>query len=155
MTRARRSMVIVTSFKPSDLDDGRMQYWGNWDSRMATDIPNEDRAEAAFLLAQLLRERGLAADKARARLLGETARDAYAARGRDGVRSAYALDLGAAAGGCLIAPRLVGPLAPTEIVAALGVLGGAWALVVVERRPRLLAGGRTYMNTPDSVGPSA
>jgi hypothetical protein len=26
MTRARRSMVIVTSFKPADLDDGRMQH---------------------------------------------------------------------------------------------------------------------------------
>lgn len=65
--------------------------------------------------------------------------DAYAARGRDGVRAAYALDLGAAAAGCLIAPRLVGPLAPTEIVAGLGVLASGWALAVVARRPRLIA----------------
>ena len=62
--------------------------------------------------------------------------DAYAARGRDGVRAAYALDLSAAAVGCVIAPRLVGPLAPTEIVAALGVLSAGWALVVGERRRR-------------------
>lgn len=72
-------------------------------------------------------------------LAGLVVADAYAARGRDGVRAAYALDLSAAAGGCLIAPRLVGPLAPTEIVAALGVLSAGWALVVVDRRRRLVA----------------
>ncbi|MBK9034918.1 MAG: hypothetical protein IPL61_27255 [Myxococcales bacterium] len=72
-------------------------------------------------------------------LAGMFVADAYAARGRDRVRTAYALDLMAAAAGCLVAPRLVGPLAPTEIVAALGVLGGVWALAVVERRPRLVA----------------
>lgn len=52
-----------------------------WSRRIATDIPHEDRAETAFLLAQILADRGLVADRARARLLAETARDAYAAAG--------------------------------------------------------------------------
>lgn len=47
--------------------------------------------------------------------------DAYAARGGADARSTYAIDLSAAACGCLVAPRLIGPLSPTEIVLALGL----------------------------------
>ncbi len=65
---------------------------------------------------------------------GALVSDAYAARGRDGARATYAIDLLAAAGGCLVAPRLIGPLAPTEIIAALGVVCGALALGLAERR---------------------
>ena len=74
LAKALRAQKIAT-------DEALALALAAWSRRMATDIPNEDRAEAAFLLAQLLRERGQAADKARARLLGETARDAYAAAG--------------------------------------------------------------------------
>jgi len=47
--------------------------------------------------------------------------DAYAARGSTNARATYALDLFTAAAGCLVAPRLLGPLSPTEITLALGL----------------------------------
>ena len=62
--------------------------------------------------------------------------DAYAARGSDAARATYAIDLFAAASGCLVTPRLIGPLAPTEIMALLGLLCCALALLLVEHRPR-------------------
>lgn len=57
--------------------------------------------------------------------------EAYAARGAEQARITYAIDLGAAACGCLIAPRLVGPLSPIEIMLAL-------ALIACAIRPRWL-----------------
>jgi len=51
--------------------------------------------------------------------------EAYAARGAEHARATYALDLAAAACGCLIAPRLVGPLSPIEIMFALGLVACA------------------------------
>ncbi len=65
--------------------------------------------------------------------------DAYAARGSANALATYAIDLAAAAAGCLVAPRLLGPLAPTEIIAGLGVLACALALRVVESRARAVA----------------
>jgi hypothetical protein len=62
--------------------------------------------------------------------------EAYAARGSNAVRTTYAVDLSAAASGCLLAPRLLGPLAPTEIMMMLGLVCCALALLVLERRPR-------------------
>ena len=47
---------------------------------------------------------------------------AYAARGSGAARSTYAIDLFSAASGCLVTPRLLGPLAPTEIMLVLGLL---------------------------------
>jgi len=55
---------------------------------------------------------------------------AYAARGSAVARSTYAIDLAAAATGCLVAPRLIGPLSPIEIIAVLGLV----CCVLVERR---------------------
>ncbi len=49
-------------------------------------------------------------------LAGMLVSDAYAARGSKAARATYAIDLFAAASGCLVAPRLLGPLAPTEIM---------------------------------------
>jgi hypothetical protein len=56
--------------------------------------------------------------------------DAYAARGNQLARATYAIDLFAAASGCLVAPRLLGPLSPTEIMIVLGLIccGVAWML---------------------------
>jgi hypothetical protein len=48
--------------------------------------------------------------------------DAYAARGSAVARATYAIDLLAAASACLLIPRLIGPLSPTEIMLGLGVL---------------------------------
>lgn len=48
--------------------------------------------------------------------------EAYAARGHEAARATYAIDLVAAAAGCLVAPRLVGPLAPAEIMIVLGLV---------------------------------
>jgi len=59
---------------------------------------------------------------------------AYASRGSDRARATYALDLFAAASGCLVAPRLLGPLSPTEIMLVLGLIACGLALVLVERR---------------------
>ncbi len=56
--------------------------------------------------------------------------DAYAVRGSQVARATYAIDLFAAASGCLVAPRLIGPLSPTEIMMVLGVM----CCVLVQRR---------------------
>lgn len=72
-------------------------------------------------------------------LAGMLVSSAYAARGRDGARVTYAVDLFAAATGCLLAPHLLGPLSPTEIVAVLGLLCCGLALVIVERRRIVVA----------------
>ncbi len=69
-------------------------------------------------------------------LSGALVSDAYAARGRDAAPATYALDLAAAAAGCLVAPHLIGPLSPVEIIAVLGLAAGALSLVTIERRPR-------------------
>ena len=65
--------------------------------------------------------------------------DAYASRGSTAARATYALDLFAAASGCLVAPRLLGPLAPTEIMMVLGLICCVLALMLVERRRRNVA----------------
>ncbi|MDX2093486.1 MAG: hypothetical protein SFX73_36920 [Kofleriaceae bacterium] len=67
-------------------------------------------------------------------LAGALISDAYAARGSGAARRTYALDLFAAASGCLVAPRLIGPLAPTEIILLLGLACCVLALILVERR---------------------
>jgi hypothetical protein len=67
-------------------------------------------------------------------LAGILVSGAYASRGSTRARSTYAVDLFAAASGCLVAPRLLGPLAPTEIVLGLGLVTCALALVFVGRR---------------------
>jgi hypothetical protein len=72
-------------------------------------------------------------------LAGILVSDAYAARGSAAARATYAFDLFAAASGCLVAPRLLGPLAPTEIIAVLGLIGCALAMLLVERRLRSVA----------------
>jgi hypothetical protein len=64
--------------------------------------------------------------------------DAYAARGSSVARATYAVDLFAAASGCLVAPRLLGPLSPTEIMIVLGLIGCGLALMLVERRRRIV-----------------
>ena len=65
--------------------------------------------------------------------------DAYACRGSKAARATYAIDLFAAACGCVVTPRLLGPLAPTEIMAVLGLISCALAVMLVERRPRPIA----------------
>jgi spermidine synthase len=72
-------------------------------------------------------------------LAGMLVSDAYAARGSKVVRVTYAFDLLAAASGCLVAPPLLGLLAPTEIMMLLGLICCALASMLVERRPRTLA----------------
>ena len=72
-------------------------------------------------------------------LAGMLVADAYAARGRAATRATYAIDLFAAACGCLVAPRLLGPLGPVAIMAALGLVGCGLALTLVERRGRTVA----------------
>jgi hypothetical protein len=67
-------------------------------------------------------------------LAGMLVSDAYAARGSSAARATYALDLFAAASGCLAAPVLLGPLSPTEIMGLLGLLSCALALMLAERR---------------------
>lgn len=58
---------------------------------------------------------------------------AYAERGGGAARTSYAWDLCAAAGGCLAAPRLLGPLGPVEIMAVLGMLCCGLALMLGAR----------------------
>jgi SAM-dependent methyltransferase len=70
---------------------------------------------------------------------GSLVSDAYASRGSNAARATYAIDLFAAASGCLVAPRLLGPLAPTEIMMVLGLLGCVLALLLVERRALSIA----------------
>jgi hypothetical protein len=81
--------------------------------------------------------------------------DAYAARGSQVARATYAIDLFAAASGCLVAPRLLGPLSPTEIMMVLGLMccGLAWllharlmvALVAVAHASLLVLGRAGYL----------
>ena len=54
-------------------------------------------------------------------------------------RATYAVDLVAAASGCLVAPRLLGPLAPTEIMIVLGLVRCVLALMRVAHRRRPVA----------------
>lgn len=72
-------------------------------------------------------------------LAGILVSDAYASRGSKAARATYAIDLFAAASGCLVAPRLIGPLTPTEIMMVLGLICCALALMLVEHRPRSVA----------------
>jgi predicted membrane-bound spermidine synthase len=67
-------------------------------------------------------------------LAGALVSDAYAARGSAVARSTYALDLGSAAAGCLVAPRLIGPLSPAEITIVLGLVCCVLALRLARRR---------------------
>ncbi len=60
--------------------------------------------------------------------------EAYAARGGAAARTTYAFDLGAAACGCLVTPRLLGPLGPIEIMAVLGLICCALAYVLARSR---------------------
>jgi SAM-dependent methyltransferase len=69
-------------------------------------------------------------------LAGMLVSDAYASRGSNAARATYAIDLFAAASGCLVTPHLLGPLAPTEIMAVLGLICCAFALVLFEHRRR-------------------
>jgi hypothetical protein len=71
-------------------------------------------------------------------LAGILMSNAYAARGSHAAGVTYAVDLLAAASGCLVTPRLLGPLAPTEIMAVLGLVCCALAWLVA-RRPRAIA----------------
>jgi hypothetical protein len=67
MTRARRSMVIVSSFEPADLDDGRMQHGavalaeilGEVGARQAAQPIPDDSEPMLVDLAQRLQARGL------------------------------------------------------------------------------------------------
>ncbi|MFZ2963836.1 MAG: AAA family ATPase, partial [Rhodoglobus sp.] len=67
MTRARRSMVIVTSFEPSDLDDGRMQHGAvalaeilaEVDARQGMEPVPDDSEPMLVDLARRLELRGL------------------------------------------------------------------------------------------------
>lgn len=65
--------------------------------------------------------------------------DAYAARGSEAARATYAVDLFAAAIGCLVTPRLLGPLAPTEIMLVLGVVACGLAVMLDRRRRAVIA----------------
>jgi spermidine synthase len=69
-------------------------------------------------------------------LAGILVSHAYASRGSKAARATYALDLLAAASGCLVAPRLLGPLAPTEIITVLGLICCVLALMLVDHRHR-------------------
>ncbi len=69
-------------------------------------------------------------------LAGMLVSDAYAARGSKRARATYALDLFAAASGCLVAPRLLGPLGPIEIMVVLGMMCCGLAVMLVEQRAR-------------------
>lgn len=60
--------------------------------------------------------------------------EAYAVRGSAAARATYAVDLLAAAVGCLVAPRLIGPLSPTEIILALGIASSLLSLVLADGR---------------------
>ncbi|MGE0871732.1 MAG: hypothetical protein AB7P03_24450 [Kofleriaceae bacterium] len=74
-------------------------------------------------------------------LAGMLVSGAYAARGTHAARATYALDLFAAATGCLVTPWLLGSLAPTEIMLMLGLLCCGLSAVLVDppRRLRTLA----------------
>jgi hypothetical protein len=70
-------------------------------------------------------------------LAGLLVSDAYASRGSNAARATYAVDLFAAASGCLVAPRLLGPLSPSEIMIVLGLIGCGLALMLIGRRGRV------------------
>ena len=72
-------------------------------------------------------------------LAGILVSDAYASRGSKAARATYAFDLFAAASGCLVTSRLLGPLSPTEIMTGLGLICCVLALMRVEHRPRAVA----------------
>ena len=72
-------------------------------------------------------------------LAGILISDAYASRGSQAARATYAIDLFAAASGCLVAPLLLGPLAPTEIMMVLGLICCGLAVMLVEHRSRAVA----------------
>lgn len=72
-------------------------------------------------------------------LAGVLISEAYANRGTTNARATYAIDLFAAAAGCLVAPQLLGPLSPPEIIAVLGVLCSLLAGLLVPHRSRLVA----------------
>ncbi len=67
-------------------------------------------------------------------LAGMLVSGAYAARGSANARATYAIDLVAAACGCLVAPRLIGPLDPIEIIAVLGLLCCGLTLLLAKHR---------------------
>lgn len=69
-------------------------------------------------------------------LAGVLISDAYAARGTAVARATYAIDLFAASIACLVAPVLLGPLTPTEIMVVLGLACCALALSFAERHRR-------------------
>ncbi len=69
-------------------------------------------------------------------LAGMLVSEAYAARGAAASRATYAIDLLAAACGCLVTPRVLGAIGPIAIMSGLGLLGCALALTLVVRRPR-------------------
>ena len=69
-------------------------------------------------------------------LAGILVSGAYASRGSNAARATYAIDLSAAAIGCLVTPHLLGPLSPTEIMAVLGLLCCALALMLADHRRR-------------------
>ncbi|HEY1814738.1 MAG TPA: hypothetical protein VGG74_20465 [Kofleriaceae bacterium] len=64
---------------------------------------------------------------------GSLVSDAYAARGGGAARTTYAIDLCAAAGGCLVTPHVLGPLSPTQIMAVLGLMCCALAVLLRAR----------------------
>lgn len=68
-------------------------------------------------------------------LAGVLVSEAYASRGSEAALSTYAIDLLSAAAGCLIAPRLIGPLSPIEIMLVLGGL----CCALVPRRYAVIA----------------
>nr|HEX4315856.1 hypothetical protein [Kofleriaceae bacterium] len=68
-------------------------------------------------------------------IAGALVSDAYAARGGAAARATYAVDLASAALGCVVAPRLIGPLAPHEIALALAALACGLA-IALDRRAR-------------------
>lgn len=67
-------------------------------------------------------------------LAGVLVSDAYATRGSANARATYAIDLFAAAAGCVVAPRMLGPLSPIEIVLVLGLACCVLAAMRAERR---------------------
>ncbi len=85
-------------------------------------------------------------------LAGILVSDAYAARGSEAARATYAVDLFAAAAGCMVAPRLIGWLSPTEIMGVLGLIccvlvrhRVATAVIVVAHVGLLIAGRAGYL----------
>ncbi|MBP6630307.1 MAG: hypothetical protein KA297_12805 [Kofleriaceae bacterium] len=67
---------------------------------------------------------------------GALVSDAYARRGGPAARATYAIDLAAAGLGSLLAPRLLGPLSPAEIMIALGLGASALAVLLTGRGGR-------------------